>query len=371
MVQFKEHLPHIDSLAHEIIAFSNTKGGVIIFGVNDKTGSITNLSFEEIREINQQLVNTASQKVYPPVFITTETVNIHEQAVVVAHISEGAGKPYKDSNGIIFVKNGADKRKVTSNEELARLLGAGGFLQADEMPVPGSSTGDVDIEALNRFIRRKYKKNLDELNIGIPQILENLDLSKDGVLTLSGLLLFSKKRHKARPMFSVQCVSVDGSIIGFRYNDEERIFEGTLDIVFERTMDFIGRNMKKVPEGEGFNSQSKWEIPHEVFEELLANALLHRDYFIQSTIKTLVYADKIEIISPGKLPNSLTIEHIKNGVSIARNPVLLSAAQYILPYKGLGTGIPRALALYPDIFMENRAEENQFKVTVKKNENNH
>jgi predicted HTH transcriptional regulator len=76
-VQFKEHLPRIESIAHEIIALSNTRGGVIIFGVNDKTGDITGLSFEEIREINQQLVNTASQKIYPPVFIITETVYIH------------------------------------------------------------------------------------------------------------------------------------------------------------------------------------------------------------------------------------------------------------------------------------------------------
>ena len=64
-VQFKERLPHHDSLDHELIAFSNSKGGIIIFGVNDKTGNLNGLSFSEIQEINQKMVNIASQKVYP------------------------------------------------------------------------------------------------------------------------------------------------------------------------------------------------------------------------------------------------------------------------------------------------------------------
>jgi predicted HTH transcriptional regulator len=159
---------------------------------------------------------------------------------------------------------------------------------------------------------------------------------------------------------------MDGSIIGSTFSDNENILEGTILEVFKGAMDFIGRNMKKIPETNGFNSPTKWEIPHEVFEELLVNALVHRDYLISSTVKVLVFSDKVEIISPGKLPNSLTIENIKNGVSILRNPILLSTVQYILPYKGLGTGITRSFSLYPDITMENRIDENQFKVIIRR-----
>ncbi|GHV69811.1 transcriptional regulator [Spirochaetia bacterium] len=365
-VQFKERLPHIDNLAHEIIAFSNSQGGLIIFGINDKTGKINGLSFGEIREINQQLVNAASQKIYPPVYLTTETIHVDNEALVVARIEEGTGKPYKDASGIIYTKNGSDKRKITSNNELARLLGSGGFLSADEMSVLGSSIEDIDLDQFNSFLLKKYKKTLDDLNVKMEKILENLGLSRDGVLTLTGLLLFSKKRHKFRPQFSIQCVSVDGSVIGNKYTDNEGVFEGTLEEIFQRTMDFIGRNMKKIPESNGFNSLSKWEIPYEVFEELIVNALVHRDYFVSSTIKVFVFSDRIEIVSPGRLPNSLTIENVKNGVSIARNPILLSAVQFVLPYKGLGTGILRAYSLYPEIFMENRVEENQFKIIMKR-----
>jgi predicted HTH transcriptional regulator len=364
-VQFKERLLRLDSIAHELIAFSNSQGGLLILGVNDKTGEANGLSYTEIQEYNRHLVNIASQKVYPPVFITTETVNVEGNNVVVVGVEEGLSKPYKDSNGIVYVKNGSDKRKVTSNDELARLLRSSSLF-ADEMLVQGSSINDINWAQFNAFILRKYKKTIEELHIPSEQILENLNLAKDGLLTLTGLLLFSNKRHLNRPQFSVQCVSIEGAKIENTFMDNEGVLEGTMSEVFQRTMDFINRNMRKAPETSGFNSQTKWEIPYEVFEELVANALLHRDYFISSTIKIFIFSDRVEIISPGKLPNSLTIENAKNGVSVIRNPILLSAAQYILPYKGLGTGLPRSYILYPDIDIQNKIEENQFKVIIKR-----
>jgi predicted HTH transcriptional regulator len=260
--------------------------------------------------------------------------------------------------------------KVTSNDELARLLREGGSLYAEEMPVRGSSVKDVDLKQFDLFLFKKYRKTLEELeseNLSIEQILENLNLARNGEFLLTGLLLFSAKRHFFYPQFSVQCVSADGTIIGSTFSDNENILEGTISDVFRGAMDFIGRNMKKLPETNGFNSPVKWEIPYEVFEELLVNALVHRDYLVSSTVKIFVFSDRVEIISPGKLPNSLTIENIKNGVSILRNPILLSTMQYILPYKGLGTGIARSFSLYPDITMENKIDENQFKVSVLRN----
>ncbi|MCL2208695.1 MAG: putative DNA binding domain-containing protein [Treponema sp.] len=368
-VQLKERLPHQDSFANELIAFSNSKGGIIIIGVNDKTGELNGLSFSEIQQTNQQIVNIASQKVYPPVFLTTETVTIDNNQLIIVNVDEGLSKPYKDSNGTIYLKNGADKRKVTSNDEIARLLRESRALFAEEMLIKGSSINDIDADELDLFLYRKYKKKSNEFiddGISIEQILENLNLAQNGAFLLAGLLLFSSRRHFYLPQFSIQCVSVDGSIIENTFKDNEAAFEGTISHVYKCTIDFIKRNMKKIPETNGFNSLTKWEIPYEVFEELLVNALVHRDYFISSTIKVLIFTDRVEIISPGKLPNSLSIENIKNGVSVIRNNILLSSLQYILPYKGLGTGIRRSYSLYPDIIMENKIKENQFQVIIKR-----
>jgi len=274
-----------------------------------------------------------------------------------------------DSTELMEIIKRGESSKVTSNDELARLLREGGLLYAEEMPVKGSSTDDIDYKQFDFFLFRKYNKTLSELiqeKLSRDQILENLNLAKNGEFLLTGLLSFSTKRHYFYPQFSIQCVSMDGTIIGSTFSDNENALEGTITEVFNGAMSFIGRNMKKVPETNGFNSPTKWEIPHEVFEELLVNALVHRDYFISSSVKVLIFSDRIEINSPGKLPNSLTVENIKNGVSILRNPILLSTVQYILPYKGLGTGITRSFSLYPDMTMENKIEENQFKVIIQR-----
>ncbi|WP_367209300.1 RNA-binding domain-containing protein [Sphingobacterium sp. R2] len=366
-VQFKERLPHIDSLAQEMVAFSNTEGGIIIIGVNDKTGDLNGLSFQELQSVNQQLVNVASQSVFPPIVIKTETVRVNEQNLVVVELKEGISKPYKDRSGAIFMKNGSDKRRVTSNDEIARLLQSSKIMFADELPVVGSTIADIDVDLFNKFIHTKYGRGLEDMGIDLPKSLENLNLLSEGQLTLAGLLLFSDRRQQFRPQFTIQCVSVDADdITGSTFSDSEAPIEGNMLTVFQKAIGFVDRNMRKQQTGSSFNSPAIWEIPYEVFEELLVNALIHRDYFIQSTIKIFIFRNRVEIHSPGKLPNSLTVENIRNGISIARNPILQSVAQFVLPYKGLGTGVSRAVALYPNIDFANDTQAEQFKVIIQR-----
>jgi predicted HTH transcriptional regulator len=361
-------MPHIDSMANELIAFSNSEGGMIIFGVNDKTGELNGLNFQEIASANSQLANIASNNILPPIFVETETVTVNGNNLIVVTVPQGIDKPYKDRSGNIYMKNGSDKRKVTSNAEIARLLQRGEYIYADEIPVHGSSISDIDIDKFKAFVKKRFERSLSELDVPLSQILENLSLAKDGMLTLAGLLLFGENRQKFRPILTVQCVTVDDTVITCdTYTDIEPPIEGTLNMIFDTTMGFINRNMQKIPENEGFNSQCKWEIPKRVFEEFIINALIHRDYFIPSTIKIFIFRDRVEIVSPGKLPNSLTIGNIKNGISVVRNPVLHSIAKDILPFVGLGSGISRALALYPDIVIENKTDTEQFKVTIMRN----
>ncbi len=120
-VQFKEQITNPLSAAQELVAFANTEGGQLIVGVADKTGAITGLAFEDIQRISNLLVNAASEGVKPPLTIKTETIDVSGKKVLVVTVPNGVHKPYKDKDGLIFVKNGPDKRKVTSNEEMARL----------------------------------------------------------------------------------------------------------------------------------------------------------------------------------------------------------------------------------------------------------
>jgi predicted HTH transcriptional regulator len=136
--------------------------------------------------------------------------------------------------------------------------------------------------------------------------------------------------------------------------------------MFQQTLGFIVANTLAEQGEQGFNSQGQPEIPRIVWEELVANALIHRDYFISAPVRVLVFADRVEIISPGHLPNNLSIENIKSGNSNIRNPVLASFAVKLLPYRGLGSGILRAIKAWPDIdFVDDRAGS-MFKAIVKR-----
>ena len=129
------------------------------------------------------------------------------------------------------------------------------------------------------------------------------------------------------------------------------------------------RNLHKIQAGRGVNAPGIPEIPPSVFEELLVNALIHRDYLVSATIRLFIFDNRIEIISPGHLPDNLTVEKIRKGISNIRNPILVSyVAKGVLPYKGLGSGIKRALEDWPDISFTDDREGCLFTATVHRKE---
>lgn len=149
------------------------------------------------------------------------------------------------------------------------------------------------------------------------------------------------------------------------YIDSQDI-SGKLSDIFQKALGFVLSNIRHVQNQQGVNSVGKPEIPRIVLEELIANALIHRDYFVSAPIKVLVFSDRVEIISPGHLPNNLTIENIKMGNSNIRNPVLASFATKVMPYRGLGGGIKRTIKAYPDIEFFDDKDGNNFRVIIRR-----
>ena len=191
-----------------------------------------------------------------------------------------------------------------------------------------------------------------------------LYVDKNGTINIAGSLLFGKNNKHRLPAFIVKCVTYPGENIDVEnYIDSQDIF-GTLKNVFDDTMGFVLRNIRRVQKDQNVNSLGELEIPKIVFEELIVNALIHRDYFISAPVRIFVFSNRIEIISPGHLPNNLTIENIKRGNSNIRNPILATFATKLLPYRGLGNGIRRALQAYKKIEFIDDQDGNSFKVLV-------
>ena len=143
-------------------------------------------------------------------------------------------------------------------------------------------------------------------------------------------------------------------------------FNGTLPTQYTEALAFIKRNLRRVQGNQGFNSPGILEVPEIALQELLVNALVHRDYFTSASIRILVFRDRIDIISPGHLPDSLSVEDIRHGKSNRRNPTLSVHAFRLLPYRGLGSGIPRALGEWPQIELINEASSNQFTARLRR-----
>ena len=348
-----------------MVAFSNSQGGLILIGVSDD-GSLAGLTSEDMGRLNQLVSNAATDHMRPPISPITQNISLPDGMVMVVTVAAGVSKPYMDKNLHVYVKSGADKRKVTAREELQRMFQQAALIHADETLVQGSSIADIDEEFFDVFFEKEFGESVDDQGISRAQLLENMNLAKDGQLNICSTLLFSRRPQVRLPVFIVKAVSFPGVDIEDEHYIDSQDITGKMSDVFQKTLSFLLSNVRHIQKDQGVNTTGEPEIPRIVFEELVANALIHRDYFISAPVRVLVFADRVEIISPGHLPNNLTVENIKLGNSNVRNPILSSFAPKVLPYRGLGSGIRRSLKAYPLIEFIDDRESNLFKVIIQR-----
>lgn len=213
---------------------------------------------------------------------------------------------------------------------------------------------------MDEFIRKEYGREKESFGVPYTELLQNLNILRGDKITLAGLLFFGKNPQQFRPTFMIKAVSFFGNnIAGVNYRDSKDI-TGTLPELFEKGMSFLKANLHSVQAGQGFNSIGQLEISEIALEELLQNALVHRDYTRNAPVRLLIFDNRVEIISPGCLPDGLTVESIKLGTAVVRNPFIASFCAKIMPYRGLGSGIIRALKEEPDLEFMNDPERMQF-----------
>jgi ATP-dependent DNA helicase RecG len=364
--QFKREPSADVKMAGEIVAFANSGGGVIFVGVV-KDGTIAGLSGKEAEEVGENMAKVAWDSVRPPFSILTKSIPTSDGIVVAIEISDGASKPYCDNKGVYWVKNGPDKRRVQSPEELARLFQSGEKLYAESQVVAASTLEDFDHDRFVRFFEAKYSEkppSRSQESEAYQRILENLELVHSGRMTVAGLLLFGKRLPGVLPEMKIDALWFKGIERASTEWHDQRTITGTLAEQYDEGMGFLKRWNARL-QGEGsFNQTGTLEVPEIVFEELLINALIHRDYFIKDSIKLFIFDDRIEIRSPGKLPNSLRVDQIRKGVRRSRNVLLASFAPDLLNYRGVGSGILRALRAWSSISWINDTECEEVVVTI-------
>lgn len=360
-VQFKLRFTTQKQIAEEMVAFANSEGGTILFGIEDKTGKITGLSYDDIQTISRDLGNTANEHVRPTIYIRTDVVELEGKMVLVAKILRGRNKPYKDLSGVIWVKQGADKRRVTENSEILGLFQDSGEFYPDEMGIEGTSEMDIDSLALERFFKHVYRKPIENFDVPREQLLRTIHiLDVNGRMTTAGLMFFGANPQLHKPLFVIKAVWFYGnSIAGTEYRDSRDI-EGTIPEMYEQAMMWLKSCLRRTQEGQSFNSIGKLEIPEMVLEELLQNALVHYDLLKTAAIRLLVFDDRVEIVNPGCVFGGHTLDEVLMGNSFARNPLMANFCAKTMPYRGLGSGIPRVLSEKCRVEFIDSKEGNQF-----------
>ena len=378
-----------------IINERNHIASKLVVGIKDKTGKTNALSYSEVQETTNLLSDIASENVVPSILIKIDTIEVENGNLVFATVKEGLNKPYHDNKGIVWVKNGADKRKVFDNAELAEMMTDCGSFAPDEAGVRDATVNDLDATTIKQFLGNRFERVLEKKGLtgdafneasldmicsaiakghDCEKILRNLRFIRpDGTLTVAAMLLFGKYTQRWMPMMTTKCICFAGNSIGskvFRDKVNDADMEGNLLHQYDTIMDFFTRNLHNVQVGEEFNSMGKLEIPYTSLVEFTVNSLVHRSLNMKAPVRIFIFDNRVEIHSPGALPNGLTIDDIKAGTSMPRYMFLFNNAIYLLPYTGVGSGITRALDEDINVTFMNNDKAQEFVITVWRGESN-
>jgi len=253
-----------------------------------------------------------------------------------------------DGQELLQIINKGESSKVQFKE---RLPHPDSF--ADETEIYDSGPKDLDMRLFSEYFKKEFEMTYEEKGLTLEEALIAKKAMRNNHLTLAGLLFFGNEPQSFRPAFTIKTVMYAGNDIGGdNYRSKPEDLTGTIPELFKQGMLYVKSCIKYLQDGQGFNSHGKPEVSIISLEEVLQNALIHRDYFKNAPVRLLVFDNRIELISPGKLPNSLTVEEIKYGNPVIRNNQIALFASRTLPYSGLGSGMRRALANQPDLELE-------------------
>lgn len=339
-VEFKSGKVRPESIAKEMAAFSNTHGGMLFIGIEDDQ-TITGISIENVEE---WLVNISRNNITPSISPTVSIETIKNKKIAVVEIHKGISKPYQTIDGKYWIRVGSTNRSATK-EELSRLFQQAGLVHYDISPIDGVDEKNLDYIKLDDYWSTCYDINFSSLESEEKKkILINSDIlvpfEDSIVVSVGGLLLFGQTPQRRIPHSSIKVAVFKGKTITDDLIDKKEI-KGTLPELIDNTSALIDLFLPRPSMIKGLKREEKIKIPAKVIREALVNAVCHRDYsIINRHITVHMFNDRVEITSPGKIANTLTLEKIKIGNSAIRNHFLLKYLDNMRYIDGIGRGIP-------------------------------
>ena len=355
-VEFKRDDIRPEQLAKEIVALVNFQGGHILLGVEDN-GTISGLKRKKMEE---WVMNVAADKVHPLVLPFYEEVNMGEVGrVAVLTFPQGNSKPYvRRHSGAeeIFIRVGSTSRAATREQQM-RLYEIGGMLHTEALPVSRTSSSDLDRVRIENYLKDIIR---DPALPDSPQTWEdhlaNLGflIEPGGMCTVAGMVLFGKQPRRHLKQAGLRVFAFNGKTKEYRARLDlimdaplaarfdvrdggRHVIDDGLTEKFLQAIDpFITEEPNRITGG--LRREKNRLYPIEAIREIVINALVHRDWTRSVDIEVGLYEDRLEVISPGGLHNSMTVEKMIAGLRYSRNTVLMETMRdygYV-DYRGMG-----------------------------------
>ena len=382
-VEFKRDDVTPQKLAKVMAALLNLEGGYILLGV-EKDRSVSGLTRE--RERAEEWVMEAARTYLRPATIPFwETLDWGDGKTVgiVSLPADAPDKPYKCRLGLAWVtqiRAGTTSRDATDEEE-ARLYMQSGRLPYDRKPVPGAGLDDFDKRRLLNYfcdIRRQSCPAADDREAWT-RLLINTDLMYEDrgrpMPSAGGLLLFGVRPQKYLPQAGISAVAYTGTEKDYDAKARATLRGAAVSLfpaplaeggqeawpglpptfseagdaveagVIEQAMDFVRRNIAiDASIDHGGQRRERWDYPIEAVREAIVNAIAHRDYTIGvMDIELSIYSNRLEIISPGRLPNTVTVDKMRAGYRASRNELIKEVLRDYRYIEATGLGVPRKI----------------------------
>jgi len=367
-LEFKREEENNNDFAKTIVSFANTDGGKILAGVaND--GTIIGIS--DIEKFMLRIDDLALNLCKPPITIFQETTVIDDKNIVIINIPKGIQRPYQ-CKGKFYIRSSNRCREAT-REEILRLFQSSESIYYDELSITNANLKNIDLGLFKSFLKDYQSQGITEINEQeVLSYLKNLHLiGKDIMPTVTGLLFFGKNPQDFLKEARIVCAYIEGDDIDTAPLDKKNL-NGVIPQIIEDTERFFKIYLREEHIIKDFKPETKFELPMPALREAVVNALAHRDYTISAPIRILIFTDRIEIRSPGGLPNTVTIESMKAGGShVLRNPHIYNMLIKFQMVTDLGSGVRRMIKLvkdYTGLDVELIANDNEFVVKIPRKE---
>ena len=345
-IEFKREMPHRSSLADEIAAFANTQGGVILIGVDDNS-EIVGLELNRLNQVEKKVVEICRDGIEPTVPIFTEKLRIDDKNILKIVVPRSLFV-HKTPNGY-FTRQGSSKREMPT-DQLARLLQSRSqarIITFDEQLIPNTHKKTLREPLYQRFITEDASEDdIEDL------LLKRSLLVKEGReirASVAGVLMCHDTPDDFLYNSFIQAVYYSGKEKDANYQIDAKDFRGPLDQQIIDTFKFVQKHNEVSARKEiGRVDQPQYSM-RAVFEAIV-NAVVHRDYSKHgSKIRLFMFADRLELYSPGALANTVTIEKLRYSQA-TRNELLSRLLSEITLDDDVGSQVKRRH------FLERRGE---------------